>query len=75
MEKNRYLTILDFEDMQVYHYENGFDALNVIVNLHDNIMEDELVDLIEALSHNSNNCQWIVSKNKPLYSKLAKSND
>ncbi len=66
MKPFKYLTVLDFEQGEVYQYPYYIniddDAENLLKS-----QEDEDIELrLTELGHNLTNCEWMIHKNKPI---------
>ena len=64
MEKMKYITVLDFEEGEVYRYETMGKGWNPDF--------ESIENFLESVGHNINNCEWMVHKNKLVISRSAR---
>ena len=57
MKTYKYITVLDFEQGDVYQYP--------VVPLRD-LQSEEIEERLTELGHNITNCEWMAHKNKPI---------
>jgi len=59
-KKNKYITVLDFEDGKVYQYEVP-TVINELITQHGAASGGEDYEYyLSGLSHNLSNCEWMV---------------
>ena len=64
MKPYKYLTVLDFEQGEVYQYPYYINIDKKAIELLDE--DEDIEEKITELGHNLTNCEWMIHKNEPI---------